>query len=314
MSTALNLFPVLSDELMVKIGFEAGNYEFKYHINGLEHPLTSSSYDTQARLDNIQISDERSEWTPDIHDLSIKRTYTINNPVFLFGVNGIVAEDAEIGIALMWASKTSNQRGVKVIGGIRKNSGGIVFDFETVFPPGQLKGSMGFETILFLKEPGLRKDTERHLANSTGITLGSLDICHIIIDGNGSVFPIVEVEEKSQPLWWVKCDWTDPMGDRFEEENVRICINKAHPNYSLLKLEDGFKESPLLIDIIASALQIIIQKVKESEFWNEIVSGQNFESGSVAEAINYFLNTFNWNPYSPEDLALSIRRDFDSRI
>jgi hypothetical protein len=69
-----------------------------------------------------------------------------------------------------------------------------------------------------------------------------------------------------------------------------------------------------LIDIVASALQIIIQKVKESEYWSEIVSGQNIEQGSIAQAIQYFITTFDWKADSPENLALSIRKDFDSRL
>lgn len=316
MNIALNLFPTLSEQLTLKIGFLAYNYEFKYHVDGIARQLNGRPIEGQEHKNGyLQISDDRCEWTADSYDLSFKRTYTINNPLFLFGENGIACEGAELGLAILWTSKSSNQRGVKVIGGFkRKSAKSIEFNIDSAFPPGQLKGSISFQTILFLKTPGICKINEKHLANNAGMILGYLDEFIIIIDGNGSVFPIFEVSEASQPLWWVKCDWTDAQVDRFEEENVKICLNKANPNYSLLKLEDGIKDSPLLIDIIASALQIIIQKVKDEECWADIRSGKNFEQGSIAQAIHYFITTFNWDVYSPENLARTIRKDLDSRI
>jgi hypothetical protein len=164
-----------------------------------------------------------------------------------------------------------------------------------------------------LKNPGVSLDHEKHLANTAGVLLGTFDQFTIILDGNGSMFPIVEVFEPSQPLWWVRCDWTDPLIDRFDED-IQICLNGCHPNYKLLKTESGLKGSPLLIEIIASALQIIVEKLKESEYWEDIISGRNYEQGSIAEAANYFITNFQWDTHSSERLALTIRKDLESRI
>lgn len=316
MSIVLDFYPVITRELLNRIGFQASNYEFFYHIDGIKHDLSATTMESQAyRNEYLQITDERCEWVPDNYDLCFSRSYTINNPMFLFGENGVACEDAELGLALLWTSKSSNQRGVKVISGFKRIvDKPIHFEIEFSFPPAQMKGSINLQTILFLKSPGKARKNEMHLANSAGIILGSLDQSVIIIDGSGSVFPIVEVEEASQPLWWVSCDWNDPQVDTFEEENIKICLNKAHQNYNLLKLEDGLKGSPLLIEIIASAIQIIIHKVKDTGCWEEIVAGQNIEPGSIAHAVYYFINTFEWKTDSPENLALTIRKYFDVRV
>lgn len=316
MSIELNFFPMITETMFDSIGFKATCYEFEYSYEGIKNKLEALPMDGQShRNEYLQISDNKCEWVPDKHDLCFQRKYTIDNPKLLFGKYGIACENSELGIALLWTSKSSSQRGAKVISGFRQQMDKPVsFRIKASFPPGQLKGSISLQTIIYLKTPGTLKQSERHLANNPGTILGILDEYIIIIDGNGSVFPIVEVSLPSEPLWWVSCDWSDPLVDSFDEENVKIILNKAHPNYKFLKLEDGLKESPMLFDIIASAIQIIIQAVKGSDEWSDIVEGKNMELGSIGHAVNYFITTFKWDPYSPENLARSIRKDFDTRI
>jgi hypothetical protein len=313
MSIVLSFFPVLSDQLISRIGLISSEYIFKYDNEGYEHDLTVKAAEGH-NSSHLQLSDEKCEWIPDNHNLKIYRNYSISTPVFLFGKNGIARNDAELGLALMWTSKSSNQRGVEVIGTFDNSPGTKDFAFKGEFYPGHLQGRITFQTVLFINKPGIGEIGESHLAKDSGIILGSLDEFTVIIEGSGSVFPIVEVKEPSQPLWWVVCDWTDPQSDLFEEENLRICLNKAHSNYKLLIAESGLSESPLLIEIVASSLHIIISKVMQSEYWEEIQRGENLEPGSIGQAIYYFLNTFNWETNSPENLALSIRKYFENSI
>ncbi|GIP42370.1 hypothetical protein J45TS6_08290 [Paenibacillus sp. J45TS6] len=314
MSTALSLFPVITEELENKIAVEASRYKF-YYLEENEYHILECETDAQLQNNSYQIIDQRGQWDPERHALYLEKKYFINNPHFLFGENGVASKDAEIGLAVMWSSKTSNQRGINHIGSFRNSSDEVELSLETEFKAGSLRGSIHLETILYLKDPGKLTEKEKHLADTSGVILGRLDSDIIIIDGNGSIFPIVEVEHKSRPLWWVECDWADPMADAFDEENVRICINKKHKNYKVLKLaNENIGQSPLLIEIISTAVQIIIQKVRESESWTEIKNGVNFDSGSIAQAVHYFLNTFEWDVNSPEDLAISIRQDLETRI
>jgi hypothetical protein len=316
MNIPLNFYPVLTQELIDKVGFQASDYHFKYTESENEFELDAVQAGEHANLStNILIRDDRCVWTADTHNLCFSRVLTLNNPKFLFGEKGVAVSNAELGLALQWTSKTSNQRGIKVISSFRKDTESpYTTEFESYFPPGHLKGTIDFQIILYIRKPGKSAKKEEHLANSSGVILGVLDEYTVIIDGSGSVFPIVEVYEPSQPLWWVNFNWGDPMTDSFDDENIRICVNKAHRSYELLNTEAGLKESPFLVEVIASSLQLIISKLKESEFWEGIVKGEGFEHGSIAQAVNYFITTFQWDTSSPERLALSIRKYFDSRI
>ena len=53
----------------------------------------------------------------------------------------------------------------------------------------------------------------------TGTILGVLDETKVIIDGNGSLFPIHMVSNLTEPLWWVQCNWEDPTQDSFTDDN-----------------------------------------------------------------------------------------------
>lgn len=313
MSIRVNLFPMLDKVLYEKIGYFSKNFQFYYHKDGYEIDLDNEANQSSGQTQSIiQLNDSSCQWYADIYDLCFKRICVIKNANFLFGINGIANEDAVIGIAVMWTSKTSSQRGIFEIGEIRKNDSNKTFDIKGSFPPGQLKGIVIIETIIYLKEPSVSKDGI--FAKSSGTILGILDTTTIIMDGNGSVFPIVEVKELSKPLWYVDCSWSDPLVDGFDEDNVKLCINTAHPSYNSLKLEEGFKESAFLREILAGAMQTIVLNAMWGNYWDEIIKGESIEEGSIGQAINYFITTFGWDTSSPERLASSIRKDFDLRL
>lgn len=313
MSVQLNLFPTIDKTLYEKIGYMSNSYKFSYHKDGYDIDLDNEANESHGQTQNvIQLIDSNSQWHANAYDLCFKRKCMINNPGFLFGANGIAEEDAVLGVAIMWLSKSSSQRGIFEVCELTFDNKRKNIDITGNFPPGQLKGTLILETIVYLKNSGLKSSSI--YADNTGTILGTLDTFTIVMDGNGSVFPIIEVKEPGQPLWYVVCSWTDPMVDSFDEDNIRLCINTANPSYNLLKLEEGLKESPFLKEILAGAMQTIVLNVMSSDYWDEILKGEGFEDGSIGQAINYFINTFGWETNSPERLAMSIRKDFDLRL
>lgn len=108
-------------------------------------------------------------------------------------------------------------------------------------------------------------------------------------------------------------DASDPMQDKFESENVEIRLNKAHPNYDALKIESSMIESPLFIEVLSSALMVIVESVKESagEDWENILEGTGFETGSIAEAVYYFITRLQWDISSPSKTSASIKDFFE---
>jgi hypothetical protein len=314
LTSLISFYQTLTNELMNKIGFEGSQYVFSYSNDDDIYHLEKDSVNGQESRDNhLYLQDPQNIWDVEQHNLILNRKGTINNSLFLFGQNGLASEDSVLGIALSWFSKSSNQRGIVPVAEITHSLyEPTEFVFQHIFNPGQIKGKITLELIIYLKHKGSKQFS--NLASNEGTVLGVLDSYVLVIDGNGSMFPILEVRDPLQPLWWVNCDWSDPLTDSFSEENISIVLNAGHKSSKLLNSENGLGSSPLLIEIISSAIQIIIHKAKESGVWDSIETGSGVEPGSIGQAIYYFIQTFGWDISSPERLARSIREDLERRI
>lgn len=309
MSTSLLFHNVLDDELFSKIGYVSQPLSGQYiDENNEERDLTIEPLEGQETV--FQIVDPKVNWDPDIHNLILNQEIEIQNPMFLFNSNGgLVTADSKIGIAFRWYSKDSNQYNVYPFGSISyEDKNNKFLQLNIKIPRGSLRGKVTFDIILYLLEKGPA------MSNIvTGTVLGVLERKQILLDGDASMFPIVEVNDPLKPLWWVICNFDEPLIDPFNTENVAIVINTGHKHAKHLKIERGLASSPLLLEIVANGLQLIVQNVKDSGDWEEIQKNHS-EPGSIGEAIYYFINTFSWDLSSPENLARSIREDFDSRF
>lgn len=312
MATNISLFPTMNDDLLGKIRFQTSLYDFYYVRDDQEYPLRAETVDGSVTLHKIV--DDEGIWVPDDYNLCVKRRYSLRTYQYLFGEKGIACKNAVLGLALMWTSADSKQRGVIPIGEIENSQKDIDMNLNYEFSEAQLRGNVEFTTVIYLKNAGTPLWNEEHLANEYGCLLGELDKFVIKLDGNGSVFPMYEVNEPSQPLWYIKCDWDDPTYEQFSE-CVSIYINVAHKNYKYLDKTKRTFDEQLLKEIMSSALIVIINKLKEQEnYWDATTMGDDLENGSVSEAIYYFINTLEWDVSNPEAMSLSIRKFFDQRM
>lgn len=313
MAANISLFPIITEELLNKMRFQASPYELYYIRSDQEYILRAEEVDSSTIVHKI--IDDEGIWSPDDYQLCVRRKYSIRTYQCLFGVNGIACNNAKLGIALMWTSFDSKQRGVIPIGIIENSQRDLDLELNYEFGEAQLRGDVEFSTIIYIKEAGTPLWGEEHLANQYGCVLGELENKFVIrLDGVGSVFPIYEISEPGQPLWYVKCDWDDPTYDLFSD-CIAININTAHKKYKYLDKTKRTFDEQLLKEILASALEIIITKLKEQEnYWDVTTIGEDLQSGSVSEAINYFINTLEWDVSGPEAMSLSIRKFFDQRM
>lgn len=314
MGFSLDAFPKMTEQLYVKTGYSTEGFKFGYHYKGEMRVLKAEPAITStSKCTVLQLTDQVAQWNPDENNLFVEYKCSFRSPQFFFGENGLASLNGSvIGIALMWQDPDANQRGVKEIGEIPStvyktcSISGLVF-----FPEKQLKGTLVLQTILFLKKCVKPKPGEEHLASSVGTVFGIVDETRIIIDGNGSIFPIHEVKSPNDPLWWIRCDWEDPRTDRFTDENVCLYFNTVHKDYPSLNINEGIKNSPLLMEILCSALQIIISKVlNDDTARTDTIQGSNLEEGSVSSMVHYFLNTFgiNYSKDNPETVAFEVRK------
>lgn len=312
MAAKISLFPTITEEMLGKVRFQTSPYEFYYIREEQECELRAEEVDSSVIIHKI--IDEEGIWAPDDYNICIRRRYSLRTYQSLFGENGIACRNAVLGLALMWTSSDSKQRGVIPIGDIKNSSKDLELNLNQEFAKSQLRGSVELTTIVYIKQSGTPSWDEEHLANDYGCLLGELDKFIIKLDGTGSVFPMYEINEPNQPLWYIKCDWDDPTYEQFSE-CISININKGHKNYKYLDKTKRTFDEQLLKEIMASALIVVITKLKEQEnYWDVTIAGEDLQNGSVSEAICYFVNTLEWDVSTPEAMSLSIRKFFDQRM
>ncbi len=314
MNESFSSYPVLENKHYTALGYAADKPEFSYSEHFEEYPLTFEINNENVSGYTGKLNDPRCSWYPETHNLRVLRSYRIASAYCLFGEGGIAPSDAVIGLALRWISSKSDERGIIPFGEITRSDAGTVYNVDFSFDPGKLKGSLKLQTILYLKDPRIPKASERYFAQQSGTVLGTLDQAEIYIDGNGSVFPIVIIDAPGKPLWNVYYNETaDAMQDKFESENIEIQLNKAHPFYDALRIESSMVESPLFLEVISSALMVVVESAKDSlgEEWDNVLSGSGFAPGSIAEAIYYFITKLQWDVSSPSKLSASIKEFFE---
>lgn len=313
MATNVSTFPVLNNQLRTRMRYTVmDGYDFYYVRDSQEYTLSSQ----EVGLGQLKhkIVDEEGIWNPDDYNFCMRRNYSLQNYKCLFGENGLACSNAVLGLALVWTSADSKQRGAVEIGEIHNDSTPLEFRLAYEFKRAQLRGMIDFSTVLYIKHVGTPGFTEGHLANMYGCLLGELDRYQIQLDGNGSVFPIYEISEPGQPLWYIKCDWDDPTYDQFSD-SLSIFINTAHKNYKYLDKTKRIFNSQLLSEVMASALCTLILKLKsDNAYWDNTVTGHNLQPGSVSAAVNYFIKTLEWDISTPETLSISVRKYLDQRV
>lgn len=318
MGDVLSLYPTLTSAKNAKAQILSQTIELSYNDDYDNYPLEIKDIEGVSQKFRGVIKDPRCVWYPETHNIIIRKQGRIEHPDVLFGINGIAAHDAILGIAGIWSSKKADLHGTINYGSFELKPTPFEFDRTVSLERGTVKGDIKFKLVVYLVKSGNPYPDEMHLANISGTVLGVIDEWDIILEGSGSVFPIVTVNEPRKPLWWVKYeDACDPFQDLFDEENVEIRLNKAHPCYDDLNIEESLKGSPLFLEVISSALNIIITSVRDSvseSDWDEIVEGQNLTPGTIAEAVSYFINKLQWDISSPSALAMSIHQYFDDNL
>jgi hypothetical protein len=314
MSKNFALFPTLSEILKGKIRFQEQPYHFFYTTEENEKELPLKCEDsTDPKV--FSLYEENGPWNVDEYNFGFSRTYTIRSHQFLFGNKGIVCKNAGLGIAVVWTSSDSKQRGViPAQGEIRFTDESVELSVKHQFDKAQLRGSVGLRTVLYIKATGSPNKDEKHLANTSGFILGELDNELLLLDGNGSSFPVITTQAPGQPLWWVKCDWEDPTEDAFSE-SVAIYLNEKHKNYAYIDRKSGTYNPQLVVEIFSQALLVIIMKLKQNEiYWHATFTDDNLATGSVSEAVAYFANSLDWDLQSIENMSLSIRKFFEEKF
>ena len=317
MGSSYNTFPVLDNSDVINTDYNINDFEISYTENGETYRLEVDIPSNLKKLFSVvTIKDPRLLWDPETHGIDIVKHSEISNPGVLFGPNGITNEGSVLGLAMIWISSRSDQRGVIPFAEFDKNTEKVNGYFSHSFLKAQLRGSLILKTVLYLKASESTPEL-KYMATVPGTVLGEFDSLELQIDGDGSSFPIVTVSKPGEPLWSVHYNRNaDPLNDPFEEENVCIMLNDSHPHFESLKIKESFKDSQIFIEVLSTALMIIIQSVKDSvgDEWDAMLENGDAAPGSIAQAVISFVKDLQWDISSPGNLSTSIRKFFDNNL
>ena len=318
MSQAIPLFKTFNEDAKDEI-FKLDNYVFSYKRDGETVELIQD-YDNASMRMEAALSDETGFWNPDEYPLCVSRKIMVKKAGELFSSGtpsndtpfSIACHDAVIGIGLKWYSASSNQCGAIPVGVITSSTLYHDYIVKYNFDKASIRGEVFFTIILYVYSPGNPNEYEKQYGNTPGMILGEIDTFTIRIDGNGSFFPIYEINNPGEPLWDVNCTWTDPASDSFSE-CVSIYVNKAHKNYKYLNREDKKNfNSQLFSEIMSSAICVIIETLRSDP--GGFAALDNAQEGSVAQAVNYFKEKLDWDIKSSRLTSRSVRLFLEDKL
>lgn len=303
-----SFYPRVNEADVQEAGYTRSYLQPFYISQGKKNEL-KCQYD---RTGEIRISDSNELWSMSEYGFGIDLKICIASPDKFFGREGKVDLDARIGIALIISSPDSCRTDVVRLGDFGSKDR-FSIEKELVFQRTEYRRGITVRVAAYLSDPGSGVNMD---GCPVGTILGYIDEMRFTADEPADRFPVVEKSVPGAPLWWVDCNWYDISSDQFNSDYVAVVINRAHKNYKLLDRSspETFSE-PMLIEVMSSAVQCIIEKAKsKKEEWEAITTEANPPIGSIQEAIKYIIETngFDWS--SPELLAKSIREYVEGSI
>lgn len=307
MAKKIQMYKVFDEALEELVGIDASIQFYYLDAQKQEMPLVEEvDYEYKTLL-----SDEEDSWDFVERGFGIHGEISIADPTSFF--TELVSEDAELGVALQWISKQSLQRKVIPIATISKATPSArTIPVAYYFDEHQLFGEVNITLILYLKKASDKPKFGE--AVLTGTVLGELFEWQVILDGSGSTFPIVIINEADKPLWYVDFNYSEPLIEPFDKEYIAIYLNEAHPAFPAIQKPKSKLDQALYIEFLAGALQLIIQDLMQCSDWTDIQEGRNCEEGSIGQVMHYLKNTLEWDLDRPEKLAISLRKDLTTRL
>ncbi|MDB6352156.1 hypothetical protein PH235_01120 [Trichococcus sp. K1Tr] len=294
----ISLYRTLNHSTLEKLELSSFETSFYSTEGDDEVPILLENQDD---TESYYMGKSDSFWDPNSNDLIVERSFVINNPKALFGIDGVTTNEGKLGIGVHIYSRSSNfQTTIPLTVAITEFSINHLVKFRHVFQPAEIKGEVIFSFFIYLAN---NIKNIPMFASIPGIRLGELISFKIIVDGDGSIFPVVEVEKSGEPLWNVITNWTDVNSDTFDTDNVRIEINSKHHMYDYI-YKSTKPSQYLLVEVLSNAIsQIIFQVVNDNDFE---MDGE-FIPGSIASVVLYWILTFEVNVASLEAINYSLR-------
>lgn len=305
----VSLYRKLTKSMMEQSGLQVEKPLFSYMSEG-----SFKQIEVPDEFEGVlQVNEYDTSWTPSEHDLWIHQTFRIQNPAVLFGEDGLTMPGNKIGIAVHMHSRTSSFQQKISVGTITNGNAEQLIDFSYQFSKAELRGHIELDFFLYLAESNEHKPYQ---ASKVGMVLSQDDIYNlvVVVDGEGSAFPITEFEDKNGPLWKLDKNWVDASVDTFDIGSVNLSLNVAHPLFEQVKGGKMPISRALMGDIMVQAMTMIVQQVVIIEEHQLTEDVEELMPNSVLAAVKYWVSTFEIDTSSMFSIANSFRDHFDREM
>lgn len=263
-----------------------------------------------------------SDWDPVRDELEvICHIEDLPNVRLLFGPGGVASRSSTLALALEWVSSDSGWRtlGEPVMLRLPNSSSEPVHAKLTLqLPANTLRGIGTLSLQLLLNDAGTPDEEEKGLARIPGFRFGFLGPeTRIVIDGDGSLFPVVEEElGVNEPLWRFTQDWFDPREDEFSTTWLSLSLNNKHRDFPLLREKNSEAWTPLFCQVMASWLATFLLELQADPGvdFSAIELGRSMGSdrGSIVDAAASMVRRGSLNCSSPGELIRSTQAWVDA--
>ena len=282
---SIAFYPLATEELLLESGVSAGDYRFSFEMEGSRLPLSQSGRST------VKLSDPNELWGIESEGLILDRQVVIEYPMLLKGSNGIAPSGSELSICIVWNNKALTQMGyIKPLSVSTQNTS-LYLNFHHVFKPGEISGDLTLDTVFYIKLAAAAVlPEEENLINRAGVTLGEIDSLTLSFAEDFMEFPIVEVNDKNAPLWWLDItQWDDPTVDPFTSDYVCLYLNNAYSHCP--KAGSTTKGQDLLVEIISTCYLMLFQELVDRDCIDRTINNVDLEPGSIAKVLYYFVDS-----------------------
>lgn len=304
----VSLYRQIDSIMAEEAGIEVSTPQFFYSTSdGLKEIELDEEFDNVLTINEFD-----TEWSPNENNLIVKQKFTFANPSVLFGDEGVTMNDNKIGLAVHIHSKTSSNQKKINFGSLLNTENKMEVQFEYNFSKDSLRGNIEMDFFMYLQHS---VETRPYHANQIGMRLSEEDLYNLIIvvDGEGSAFPITEFNDKNGPLWILEKNWADATEDIFDSSNVNLSLNIVHPLFEQIKAGKTKASRALMGDIMVQAMSMLIQQVLIIEENNLDAVDESF-SNSILAVVKYWVTTFEVDTTSLFTIMNSLRRKLDQEM
>lgn len=301
--SSLSLYRTLNDEMLQDLSIDIMSTAFSYND---QNELTELTFD-QEELNKFYLGTVPEFWEPNENNLIVERELRLNKIEILFGEKGIANKATTLGVAAKIHSRSSDfSQTFDLNCELKVSDSQKIIKFKHEFEKSTLRGNIYIEIFLFNKyTPKYNLD----FANENGTNLGVIDGLEIVVDGDGSTFPIVEVKKSGEPLWKLVMNWNDLNNEAFEQENVRLEINIKHQMYDYI-FQDRKPSRMMLFEIMSN----VMSQITYSAINDPLFDPSSSEEQSIASVVMYWVQVYNIDTSTFESISYSLRRNLENEM